>query len=65
MVETETRKKMKCLRTDNGGEYTSEEFRNYCADFDIRHEKTEPVPHNLMVRQKEWIEPLWKESDAQ
>ena len=40
MVERETRKKLKCLRTDNGGEYTSKEFEAYCATRGIRHEKT-------------------------
>ena len=29
-VELESRKKIKCLRTNNGGEYTSEEFDNFC-----------------------------------
>ncbi|CAL5398813.1 unnamed protein product [Camellia sinensis] len=40
MVERETGKKLKCLRTDNGGEYTSKEFEAYCATRGIRHEKT-------------------------
>ncbi|CAL5350460.1 unnamed protein product [Camellia sinensis] len=42
MVERETEKKLKCLRTDNGGEYTSKEFKAYCATHGIRHEKTVP-----------------------
>ncbi|GLJ40699.1 hypothetical protein SUGI_0840630 [Cryptomeria japonica] len=29
-VETETRLKIKCLRSDHGGEFTSHEFNNYC-----------------------------------
>ncbi|KAJ6885640.1 hypothetical protein NC651_026314 [Populus alba x Populus x berolinensis] len=29
-VELESGKKIKCLRTDNGGEYTSDEFDNFC-----------------------------------
>ena len=29
LVEKETRKKIKCLRSDNGGEYCSHEFENY------------------------------------
>ncbi|CAL5331695.1 unnamed protein product [Camellia sinensis] len=37
---TETGKKLKCLRTDNGGEYTSKEFEAYCATHSIRQEKT-------------------------
>lgn len=42
MVERETESKLKCLRTDNGGEYTSHEFKNYCAQYGIRHVKTVP-----------------------
>ncbi|CAH9144261.1 unnamed protein product [Cuscuta epithymum] len=42
MVERETGKKLKCLRSDNGGEYTSREFSAYCAAYGIRHEKTVP-----------------------
>ena len=29
-VELEFGKKIKCLRTNNGGEYTSDEFDNFC-----------------------------------
>uniref|UniRef100_A0A2N9EW40 Integrase catalytic domain-containing protein n=1 Tax=Fagus sylvatica TaxID=28930 RepID=A0A2N9EW40_FAGSY len=42
MVEREKGKSLKCLRTDNGGEYTSNEFENYCSEYGIRHEKTVP-----------------------
>lgn len=42
MVERETGKKLKCLRSDNGGEYTSKEFDSYCKRQGIRHEKTVP-----------------------
>lgn len=42
MVERETGNKLKCLRSDNGGEYTSREFSSYCAEHGIRHEKTVP-----------------------
>lgn len=31
IVERETKKKLKCLCTDNGGEYTSNAFEAYCA----------------------------------
>ena len=40
MVEREKRKPLKCFRNDNGGEYTSNEFKNYCSKKDIRYEKT-------------------------
>ena len=35
-------KPLKCLRSDNGGEYTSHEFKSYCSEHDIRHENTVP-----------------------
>ena len=40
MVERETRKPLKSLRTDNGGEYISQEFKDYCSKHGIQHEKT-------------------------
>lgn len=37
-VENETNLKLKCLKSDNGGEYCGE-FRKYCAD-NMEMEKT-------------------------
>jgi hypothetical protein len=31
LVENETRKSLKCLRSDNGGEYCNNEFDDYCS----------------------------------
>nr|CAN78199.1 hypothetical protein VITISV_041785 [Vitis vinifera] len=42
MVETETGLKVKCLRSDNGGEYIDRRFSEYCAAQGIRMEKTIP-----------------------
>ncbi|RVW96525.1 Retrovirus-related Pol polyprotein from transposon TNT 1-94 [Vitis vinifera] len=42
MVETETGLKVKCLRSDNGGEYIDGGFSEYCAAQGIRMEKTIP-----------------------
>ena len=42
MVKTETSLKVKCLRSDNGGEYIDGEFSEYCAAQGIRMEKTIP-----------------------
>lgn len=42
-VERETGKLLKCIHTDNGGEYTSRMFEDYCSEYGIRHQKT--VPH--------------------
>ncbi|KAL6202242.1 hypothetical protein ACLB2K_025951 [Fragaria x ananassa] len=53
MVERETRRTLKCLRSDNGGEYTSNEFRGYCSKHDIRHIKTVPsTPQHNGVAQR-------------
>jgi hypothetical protein len=43
-IENLTSKKIKTLRTDNGGEYTSKEFVAFCKSTGIRRELT--VPHN-------------------
>ena len=42
MVEKSTGQKLKALRTDNGGEYTSERFQNYLKTEGVRHELTVP-----------------------
>ena len=42
MVETETGLKVKCLRSDNGGEYIDGGFNEYCTAQGIRMEKTIP-----------------------
>ena len=41
-VEKQSGNKIKALRTDNGGEYTSAEFNNFLSDEGIRHERTVP-----------------------
>ena len=40
MVEKRIGKSIKCLRTDNGGEFTSVEFEQYCKDEGIVRHKT-------------------------
>ncbi|CAA0831536.1 Uncharacterized mitochondrial protein AtMg00300 [Striga hermonthica] len=42
LVEKETGLEVKCLRSDNGGEYNSEAIKEYCADHGIRMQKTVP-----------------------
>jgi transposase InsO family protein len=37
-VENQTRNKIKFLRSDNGGEYTSNEFNNFCKEAWIKRE---------------------------
>ncbi|KAL2230598.1 UNVERIFIED_CONTAM: Retrovirus-related Pol polyprotein from transposon TNT 1-94 [Sesamum indicum] len=42
LVENETGLQVKCLRSDNGGEYRSEGIKNYCTDRGIRMQKIIP-----------------------
>ena len=42
MVENQTGRKLKCLRTDNGGEFKSDEFVKFCRERGIRCEYTAP-----------------------
>lgn len=43
LVENETNKKIKILRSDNGGEYINTRFKQYLSQCGIRHHTT--VPH--------------------
>ena len=40
LVKKSTRKSIKCLRMDNGGEFVSKEFKNYCKEAGIERHKT-------------------------
>ena len=42
MVENETGLRVRAIRTDNGGEYTSQQFNEFCADKGIMHQFTNP-----------------------
>ena len=42
VVEKSTGRQLKALRSDNGGEYLSSEFKNYLSKEGIRHELTIP-----------------------
>jgi hypothetical protein len=39
LVENDTRKRLKCIRSDNGGEYFIKEFDDYCSYHQIHREK--------------------------
>lgn len=41
-IENQCEKKIKILRTDGGGEYTSKQFEEFCAKRGIAHEVTAP-----------------------
>jgi transposase InsO family protein len=42
LVENLSRRKIKILRSDNGGEYTSNEFKDFCKEIGIKRELTTP-----------------------
>ena len=41
-MENHSGKKVKALRSDNGGEYISKQFANFCAEKGIKREFTAP-----------------------
>ena len=42
LVENHIEKNIKTLRLDNGGEFTSEEFKELCREFGIKRELSTP-----------------------
>ena len=42
LAKNETGKRLKCLRSNNGGKYYSKEFDSYCSHNGIHREKTVP-----------------------
>ena len=42
LVETQSNKKVKCLRFDNGGEYVSKAFQEFCDAKGIKREFVAP-----------------------
>ena len=41
-MEKETRKRLKCLRSDRGGEFISNEFNNFCIERGIKRQVSAP-----------------------
>jgi transposase InsO family protein len=54
MVENEMDSKIKCLRSDNGGEFTSKEFMDYCNSHGIKRKFfiVRTPQHNGVVERK-------------
>ena len=53
LVEKATKKKVRTFRTDNEGEYTSSQFKNYLKAEGIRHELTVPkMPQQNSVTER-------------
>ena len=47
LVENQTDRKIKTLRSDNGGEFTSEKFKELCRESRIKRELRDPYnPQN-------------------
>ena len=56
-VEDEIDLKIKCLRSDNGGEFTSKELNNFCEDHGIKRQFSAPrtPQHNGVTERKNRI----------
>jgi transposase InsO family protein len=54
MVENEMDSRIKCLRLDNGGEFTSKEFMEYCSNHGIKKKffVARTPQHNGVVERK-------------
>ncbi|GAU43236.1 hypothetical protein TSUD_241260 [Trifolium subterraneum] len=54
LVEKQAERSLKILRSDGGGEYTSHEFRDFCATQGISHEITTPYTpqHNGLCERR-------------
>ena len=48
MIETQSGRKIKCLRTDNGGEYKNDLFQKICEENGIVRHFTVKIHHNRM-----------------
>ena len=54
LIENQSEKRIKTLRSDNGGEYTSNEFEAFCKEEGIKRELTTPYnpQHTCVVERK-------------
>ena len=61
MVETETDLKIKTLRSDNGGDFTSNEFWNYCEKHGIKSKflaATTPQQNGVVEQKNRIVEEM-------
>ncbi len=49
MVKKSSGRKLKVLRSDNGGEYTSERLTEYLRSEGVTHERTTELLNDLIV----------------
>ncbi|KAE8672542.1 tir-nbs resistance protein [Hibiscus syriacus] len=62
-AEGEVGKKICCLRTDNGGEYRSNEFSQYLRECRIRHQYTcanTPQQNGVAERKNRYLAEIWR-----
>ena len=59
-MENNTERKINILRSDNGGEFTSNDFNDYCKEAGIKRRLTIPYNPKQMVWQAERIDLSWK-----
>jgi transposase InsO family protein len=57
LVENLSERKIKVLRSDNGGEYTSKDLKEFCQEVGIKRELTTPYNPSRMGLRKERIDP--------
>ena len=59
VAEVESGRKLKVLRTDRGGEFTSMEFRAYCAEEGVQRQLTAPTLRNRTGLWNAATRPWW------
>ena len=53
LVKNQSEKKIKVLRIDGGGEYTSKMFEDFCEEHGVDHEVTAPyTPHHNGINER-------------
>jgi transposase InsO family protein len=61
MVENEMDSRIKCLRSDNGGEFTSKEFMDYCNNHGIKRQfsiTTTPQQNGVVERKNKTVQEM-------